>query len=103
MNALDANVVLLAETLTRKIALKDCKCICPKESVGQNVNVILSGKVTSYERMKLYDPNDVINMIGVRIEVRGIGVRFYTAHLKQQSKTPREEIAKQFDEMRTQF
>ena len=103
MNALDADVVLLAETMTRKIALKDCKCICPKDSVGQNVGVILSGKVTGYEKMKLYEPNDVINMIGVRIEVRGVGVRFYTAHLKQQSTTPRDEIAKQFDEIRTQF
>ena len=103
INSLDADVVLLAETMTRKVDLKGFQCIYPKESVGQNVAIILSPKLSSYNKMKLYEPNDTINMIGIRVEIRNVGVRLYTAHLKQQSTNTREEIDSQFDEIKNQF
>ena len=53
--------------------------------------------------MKLYEPNLTINMIGVRIEIQNVGLRFYTAHLKQQSTNSREDISSQFDEIKCQF
>ena len=103
ISALNADVILLAETMSRKISLKGCQCVCPKESVGQNVAVVLSGSIKSCKKMKLYEPNEIINMIGVRLDIKGVGVRFYTAHLKQQSTTSRDDIAKQFDEIINQF
>ena len=103
MDAIGADVVLLAETMTRKVSIKGCQCICPKESIGQNVAIILNGKTCSYDKMKLYEPNETVNMIGVRLEVGKFCVRLYTAHLKQQSTSSKEEISSQFDEMRNQF
>ncbi len=103
MNSLESDVVLLAETMVRKVSLDGCQPICPKESVGQNVAIILAGRMCSLNKMKLYEPNDTINMIGVRIEVRNSGIRLYTAHLKQQSTNCREDILSQFDEIRSQF
>ena len=96
-------VVLLAETMTRKVELKGCVSVCPSKSVGQNVAVLLSGDVCSYQKMKLYEPNETINMLGVRIVVKDVGIRLYTAHLKQQSAHTKDEIASQFDEIRNQF
>ena len=103
MDSVNASVVLLAETMTRKVELKGYQCINPKESVGQNVAVLTAGKTCSYDKMKLYEPNGTINMIGVRIEVKGVGIRVYTAHLKQQSTHTQEEISCQFDEIKNQF
>ena len=103
MSAVEADVVLLAETMTRKAVLEGCQSICPNKSTGQNVAIILANKACSYKKMKLYEPNETINMIGVRLEVRDFGIRLYTAHLKQQSSNSREEIASQFDELKNQF
>ena len=85
------------------IQIEDCQCINPKTSVGQNVSIVLSGKCCNNKKMKLYEPNDSINMLGIRLEVNGIGLRIYTAHMKQQSTNSRDDIKVQFDEIRTQF
>ena len=45
-----ADIILLAETMTRMVELKGCKSIYPKRSVGQNVGALLSGKVCSYQK-----------------------------------------------------
>ena len=103
MNSTKVDVVLLAETMTRKISLRGYQCIYPKNSVGQNVGIILSGKVCSAEKMRLYEPNDVVNMLGIRLQVGKVGIRIYTAHLKQQSVHTKEEISRQFDEIRNHF
>ena len=42
-------------------------------------------------------------MIGIRLEMMNKNVRFYTAHLKQQSVTSRDDIVDQFEEVRKQF
>ena len=68
MDAVDASVVLLAETMTRKVELKGYQCINPKESVGQNVAVLTAGKTCSYEKMKLYEPNGTDKSRGVGME-----------------------------------
>ena len=102
INSMNADVVLLAETMCRKVEMNGCHCICPKKSVGQNVAVLLCGKVCAPNKMKLYEPNEVVNMIGVRVELYGFGLRFYTAHLKQQSTTSRADFACQFDEIKNQ-
>ena len=44
--------------------------------------------------MKLYEPNET---------GKNIGIRLYTAHLKQQSVHTKDEISSQFDEIRNQF
>ena len=103
MNAVKADVVLLAETMTRKPVLEGCQSVCPNKSIGQNVAIILANKACSYKKMKLYEPSETINMIGVRLQVKDLGIRLYTAHLKQQSSHSREEISRQFDEIRNQF
>ena len=53
--------------------------------------------------IKLYEPNDVANMIGIRIELMNTGISVYTAHLKQQSTNSREDIMGQFEEVRKHF
>ena len=53
--------------------------------------------------IKMYEPNDIVNMIGIRIELLKSGIRLYTAHLKQQSVCTREDISLQFEEIRKQF
>ena len=103
MSTVQADAVLLAETLTRNPVLGGCKTIGPIKSVGQNVAIILANETCSYQRQKLYEPNETINMIGVRLEIREIGIRIYTAHLKQQSKNSKEEISSQFAEIQNQF
>ena len=42
-------------------------------------------------------------MMGIRLEIRGVGLRLYTAHLKQQSTNSRDDIRSQFDEIKNQF
>ena len=103
MNNVGADVLMLAETMTRKPLLDGCESICPNKSVGQNVAIILPNKTCSYQKMKLYEPNETVNMIGVRLEIRTIGIRLYTAHLKQQSTNSKEEILCQFSEIQNQF
>ena len=103
MSNCNADIILLAETMTRNVKIEGCRCINPTTSVGQNVSIILRGKFCSYRRMRLFEPNDSINMMGIRVEVDGLGLRFYTAHLKQQSTNSRDDIKVQFDEIKMQF
>ena len=103
MDQLGCDICLLTETLTRNVKIKGCRCITPSRSVGQNVCIIVRNKLVDKDIIKMYDPNDTVNMIGIRIEFLGSGLRVYTAHLKQQSVCTREEIALQFEEIRSQF
>ena len=103
MSTCNADIVLLAETMTRNVKIEGCKCINPKTSVGQNVSIVLRGKCISNRKMKLFEPNESINMLGIRIEINGVGLRIYTAHLKQQSTNSRDDIKVQFDEIKMQF
>ena len=103
MNALDVDVALLAETMVQKVSLVGCQCITPKSSIGQNVAIVFAGKCCNYNKMKLYEPNETINMIGFRLDLQWYGVRIFTAHLKQQSTSSRDEVSAQFVEIQTQF
>ena len=103
METTDSDIVLLTETMVRNVDIEGCQCINPKVSVGQNVSIILAGRCCNKKKMKLYEPNDVINMMGLRLEVNNTGLRLYTAHMKQQSTTSRDDIKMQFDEIRNQF
>lgn len=103
METTGAGIVMLAETMVRNVSLENCQCINPKVSVGQNVSIILAGKCCNVRKMKLYEPNDTINMLGVRLEVKNSAIRMYTAHMKQQSTNTRDDIKAQFDEIRYQF
>ena len=104
MEELKADVVMLAETMVRDVKLDGCVSVTPKLSTGQNVCVLLSGKCSNCRKMKIYKPNETINMIGVRLEInKYCGIRLYTAHLKQQSTNNREDIKLQFDEIKNQF
>ena len=102
MSMCQADIVLLTETMKRNVTVEGWQCINPTKSVGQNVSIILGGKC-NVRKMKLFEPNDSINMMGVRLEFNGVGLRVYTAHLKQQSATSRDDIKVQFDEIKTQF
>ena len=102
INTVDADLVLLTETMTRKVCLENYYCVNPKASVGQNVCIVLANSCNN-EKMKLYEPNETINMIGVRVVINGMGVRMYTAHMKQQSTNSRDDIRSQFDEIKSQF
>ena len=53
--------------------------------------------------MKLYEPNEAANMLGIRVDLVSSSFRVYTAHLKQQSTNSRDEITDQFEEVRRQF
>ena len=103
MSTCNADIVLLTETMTRNVKIDGCQCINPKTSVGQNVSIILKGKCSSNEKMKLFEPNETINMMGLRVEICGMALRIYTAHLKQQSTNSRDDIKVQFEEIRMQF
>ena len=73
------------------------------KSVGQNVSIVLTKPTCNRKVMKLFEPNETINMIGVRIEVNNVGLRIYTAHLEQPSINPKDVIVNQFDEIVNQF
>ena len=103
MEELDCDICLLAETLVRNVKLKGCRCITPNKSIGQNVCIVVRNKLIDKDIIKMYEPNDGINMIGIRVELLGSGLRVYTAHLKQQSVSSRDEIAFQFEEIKKQF
>ena len=103
MSTTGADVVLLSETMTKNVSINGCQCINPYVSVGQNVSIIFSGRWCGSKKMRLYEPNESVNMMGVRVQLNNIGVRLYTAHMKQQSTTSREDIKIQFDEIKNQF
>ena len=89
--------------MTKRTQLVGCKPVNPVKSVGQNVAILLRKKLVSLKVVKIYEPSDTINMIGVRFELKHNGVRFYTAHLKQLSINSRSAIIDQFEELRLQF
>ena len=57
----------------------------------------------SQKVVKIYEPNETINMLGVRFEIKNNCVRFFTAHLKQCSVNTRDVIQDQFEEIKSQF
>ena len=100
----NCDICLLTETMTVNVKLSGMKCITSKKSVGQNVAIILRGQMAGNVPMKLYDPNEVINMLGIRLEVaKNNYQRFYTAHMKQVSINDKETIRNQFEEIKGQF
>ena len=103
MQEVDCDICLLAETLTNKIKLPGCRPVTARKSVGQNVGVLLRKDLMSQKIIKLYEPNDIANMIGIRFDLMNNGIRIYTAHLKQQSGNTREDIVDQFEEVKKQF
>ena len=101
---LECDVLLLTETMTTNVRMAGYKCITAKKSVGQDVAIILRGKLSGVVPMRLYEPNDTINMLGIRIEVaKNNFQRFYTSHMKQVSVNAKEIIRDQFSEIRQQF
>ena len=103
MEDLNVDICLLAETMTRCVKLSGCRCFTANKSIGQNVCVIVRNKIVDNEIIKLYEPNETINLIGIRIELMNSCLRVFTAHLKQQSVSTRDEIKAQFEEIRKQF
>ena len=104
METTKADVVMLTETMVKNVSINGCQCINPKVSTGQNVSIVLASKCcTSQKKMKLYEPNESINMMGIRLEFNNTGIRLYTAHLKQQSANSRDDIKIQFEEIKNQF
>ena len=103
MDTAKIDICLLTETMTNRVSIQNCKCVTAKTSVGQNVEIVLRNKLISYQILKLYEPNSIINMLGIRMEIQKIGVRLFTAHLKQQSTNTHNEIKDQFEEIKIQF
>ena len=103
MEELECDVCLLAETMVCKAKINGTRCITASKSVGQNVCIVVRRNVKNNNIVKLYDPNDNANMIGIRIDMVNTSIRIYTAHLKQQSTNTWDEICNQFEEVRKQF
>ena len=104
IESVNCDVCLLAETMTINVKIDGMKCVTSKKSVRQNVAIILRGAVAGVVPMKLYEPNETINMIGIRLEVaKNNYTRFYTAHMKQMSTNSREDVLNQFEEIKLQF
>ena len=97
------DVCLLTETLSNKIKIEEGKSVCSKTSVGQNVCILLRNELMSAKIIKIYEPNENINMLGIRIELLNNHIRVYTAHLKQSSRNERDVINVQFQEIQQQF
>ena len=104
METVECDVCLLAETMTTNVKIEGMKCITPKESVGQNVAMVLRGKVNGLPSLKLYEPNETVDMMGIRLELaKNNFKRIYTAHLKQVSTNSKDDIRDQFHEIINQF
>ena len=103
LEELECDVCLLAETMVCKAKVDGARCITASKSVGQNVCIIVRKTVMNNKIVKLYDPNEIANMIGIRVDMVYNSLRIYTAHLKQQSTNTRDEIKDQFEEVRKQF
>ena len=101
---MNCDICMLTETMTLNVKFSGMRCITAKKSTGQNVAIILRGCVAGIEPMKLYEPNETVNMLGIRLEIaKNNHKRFYTAHLKQMTKNEKEIIVNQFEEIRQQF
>ena len=74
MNEIDCDVCLLAETMTNKVKIAGCRCITSRNSVGQNVCIILRKNIMNERILKLYEQNDIVNMIGIRVELMNTGL-----------------------------
>ena len=104
MEALECDICLLTETMTTNVKLEGLKCITAAKSIGQNVAIVLRKKMNGLPVIKLYEPNDTINMMGIRIETaKNNYQRIYTAHLKQTSTNSKDIIRAQFQEIVNQF
>ena len=90
MEELNVDICLLAETMTRTFKIDGCRCFQPNKSVGQNVSVVLRNRLIDNDVIKLYEPNETINLLGIRIEMLNSCIRI--SHLKQQSTSQRDEI-----------
>ena len=99
----EPDICLFAETMTKRTKVEGSKSINPVKSIGQNVAILLRRKLKNIKVVKIYEPSDTVNMIGIRFELKNNGVRLYTAHLKQLSVNSRATITDQFDEIRSQF
>ena len=100
----DCDICLLTETMTVNVKMDGMKCITSKKSVGQNVAIVLRNQCAGLVPMRLYELNDVINMIGIRIETaKNRYQRFFTAHMIQMSTNDRESISNLFEEIKLQF
>ena len=60
---------LLAETMIKTVKIIGRKCITASRFVGQNVCIVVRNKLVNNDLVKLYDPSDTVNMIGIRIEL----------------------------------
>ena len=67
IQTVECDVCLLAETMTTNVKLDGMKCIPAKKSVGQNVAILLRGIVAGIVPMKVYEPNETLNMMGIRL------------------------------------
>ena len=104
MQRANCDICLLTETMTVNVKLNGMKCITAKKSIGQDVAIVLRGSAAGIVPMKLYEPNEAVNMLGIRLEIaKNNFKRFYTAHLKQMSTNDKEVIVNQFDEIKQQF
>ena len=54
--------------MIRTVKIIGCKCITASRSVGQNVFIVVRNKFVNNDIVKLYEPNDNVNKIGIRIE-----------------------------------
>ncbi len=102
-DVLDPDICLLTETMVVRTKLEGTKPINPVKSVGQNVAILLRKKLVNHRVVKIYEPNDTANMMGIRLEMKNNGLRVFTAHLKQLSVNTRSVIQDQFEEIRCQF
>ena len=100
---LDIDVCLLAETMTRTVKIEGCRAFTANKSVGQNVSIIIRNRLVDNDIIKMYEPSEVINLIGIRVEMLNVSIRIFTAHLKQQSVCTKEEITAQFNEIKHLF
>ena len=83
MEAVDCDICLLTETMTPNVKIDGLKCITAAKSIGQNVAIILRKKMIGIPVVKLYEPNETVNMMGIRIETaKNNFQRIYTAHLE---------------------
>ena len=51
-----------------------------KKSVGKNVAIILRNHIVGMVPMRMYEPNEVINMSDIRIGIANITIKDFTQH-----------------------
>ena len=103
LESTNADICMLAETMTCVIKMNNCVCITSNKSIGQNVAIIKRNKTRNIKTIKIYEPNETVNMMGIKLQILNNNIRLYTAHFKQESTNSRDEIANQFYELEEQF